>query len=624
MSLRGRSRGWWIGWTLVVVVAGCALLVRVPSLASGAKSSFAFTGPHIRVSASGTVNIRTLARIRVPRVRVAREAEENPEPQELPEPNLQTKVPPPLVYPMAVASAPAGPSPSPSASFLGQADAPQIGKTKTEAPPDTNGAVGRDKLMVTLNNNYVIQRKSDGAALSTVSIAAFWARTGAHDPFDPHVLYDPYSNRWIVTAADDPLLGTSAILYGVSDTADPQGTWHTYAIDADATDATWADYPTVGFSRSRVAIGVNMFRTGTLNYVRGRLILLDYASLRAGGDGHPVDVSVPSGFALQPVATESPTEKTLYVVEHFESTAGTYRFWSIDGSTLTLVGGKTKTNPLGPWTSPGPGNALPQEYGPGVDAGDSRIGNAVFRDGHVYYAQTIGMPPLSSPGFVLHTAVQWVELDTNGDFVQGGRIDEPIANPWNGGHSYAFASIAVNSRHDVLVGFSEFQAGDFVDAGYAFRAGTDPPNTLRAPITLKQGQGPYVKRRETGRNRWGDYSSSSVDPSDDLSLWTLQEYARVPVGKGEQSGRWGVWWGRVGGGSPIVQRTCIVPQAVGRTLRQARNVVSAGQCRVGTVKRVKSAAKARGRVVRQSPRSGTTLDAKAGVALWVGTGPRKH
>ena len=224
---------------------------------------------------------------------------------------------------------------------------------------------------------------------------------------------------------------------------------------------------------------------------------------------------------------------------------------------------------------------------------------------------------------MLHTAVQWVELDTNGDFVQGGRIDEPIANPWNGGHSYAFASIAVNSRHDVLVGFSEFQSGDFVDAGYAFRAGTDPPNTLRAPITLKQGQGPYVKRRETGRNRWGDYSSSSVDPSDDLSLWTLQEYTRVPVGKGEQSGRWGVWWGRVGGGSPVVQRTCIVPQAVGRTLREARRVVSAGQCRVGTVRHVRSTAKTRGRIVRQSPRPRTTLDANAAVALWLGTGPRK-
>ena len=84
MSLRGRGRSWWIGWTLVVVLVGCAVLVRVPSLASGAKSSFAFTGPHIRVSASATVNMRTLARLGAPRVRVAREAEETRSPRSCP------------------------------------------------------------------------------------------------------------------------------------------------------------------------------------------------------------------------------------------------------------------------------------------------------------------------------------------------------------------------------------------------------------------------------------------------------------------------------------------------------------------------------------------------------------
>ena len=54
-----------------------------------------------------------------------------------------------------------------------------------------------------------------------------------------------------------------------------------------------------------------MFATGTLTYVRGRVIALDYDALRAGGAGNPVDISVPGGFALQPAITNSPTEKTL-------------------------------------------------------------------------------------------------------------------------------------------------------------------------------------------------------------------------------------------------------------------------------------------------------------------------
>ena len=81
-------------------------------------------------------------------------------------------------------------------------------------------------------------------------------------------------------------------------------------------------------------------------------------------------------------------------------------------------------------------------------------------------------------------------------------------------------------------------------------AGTDPPNSIREPVTLKDGEGPYTKTRG-GLNRWGDYSGAQVDPSDDLTLWTVQEYARIPTGRGDGSGRWGTWWGRVGGGPPL-------------------------------------------------------------------------
>jgi hypothetical protein len=448
-------------------------------------------------------------------------------------------------------------------------------------------------------------------------MTSFWAAVGAHKPFDPRVLYDSYSNRWLASAADDPLVPSSLILYGISDTSDPQGSWHLYALDADSTNATWADFPTLGFDQSTVAIGVNMFATGSLTYVSGRLIVLDYASLRAGGNGKPVDLSVPGGFALQPAFTYSPTETTLYLVEHVDSFSATYRLWSLRDSTLTLVGGGSKTNPLGPWATPGPSNFLPQQDGRGIDAGDSRIGNAVFRNGHVYYAQTINLPPSSGTGYGTHTAVQWVELDTTGDFVQGGRIEDPGTLPWNGGHSYAFPSLAVNTRNDVLVGFSEFESDDFADAGYAFRAATDAPGTMRAPVTLKDGEGPYNKTRG-GLNRWGDYSGTQVDPSDDLSLWTVQEYARIPSGRGDDPGRWGTWWGRVGGGPALAPPRCVVPRVAGKPLAKAWRRVVASHCRLGNVRRVRSTKKRKGRVLRQSPSAGKQLPSDSKVNLTVG------
>ena len=607
--MRLRSGNWrWLLWALFL--AGGIAFASLSPEASGSRDGVPYTGVPIHVSRAAVVNVRELAR-----------APARSMPASLPEPSergeLSTRAKATHELPVSAHSRVlAAPSPYVSASFPAQTDTPVTGK-KTESPPDTNGAVGRDKLMSTLNSNYVIQRKSDGKVLSRVSMTSFWSGLGMRHPFDPRVLYDPYSDRWLVCAANDPLLASSAILYGISDTADPQGSWHLYAIDADPANATWADFPTLGFDRDAVAIGLNMFAAGTGTYVTGRLIALDYASLRAGGSGQPVEISVPGGFALQPATTDSPTESTLYLVEHGDSISATYRFWSLRGSTLTLVGGAPKTNPLGPWGTPGPGNFLPQSDGRGVDADDSRIGNAVFRNGHVWYAQTINLPPSSGVGYGLHTAVQWVELDTTGAFVQGGRIEDAGATPWNGGHSYAFASIAVNARDDALVGFSEFQSSDYVDAAYAFRAGTDPPNTIRAPVTLKDGEGPYSKTRG-GLNRWGDYSASQVDPSDDLSLWTVQEYARTPTGRGDSSGRWGTWWGRVGGGAPLPMPHCRVPKVIGYPLGTAWRRVAGAHCRLWKVRSAKSAKKQRGRVVRQSRSPGQIRPSDARISLTVG------
>jgi hypothetical protein len=506
-------------------------------------------------------------------------------------------------------------SPFVSASFPAQTDKPLAGK-KTESPPDTTGAVGRDTLMSTLNSNYVVQRKSDGKVLSKVSMDAFWAPVGAHHPFDPRVLFDPYSNRWLVSAGADPVLPSSEILYGISDTADPLGSWHLYAIDADPENVAFADFPTLGFDQSTVAIGINMFDNTTQAYVRGRLIVLDYASLRAGGNGNPLDLSVPGGFAFQPAITYSPTEQTLYLVEHLDSMSATYRLWSLRDRTLAVVGGGPKTNPLGPFGTPGPLNVLPQDGGRGVDSGDSRAGNAVFRNGHVWYAQTIALPP-GGTGYGTHTAVQWVELDRVGAFVQGGRVEDAHALPWNGGHSFAYPSLAVNARDDVLVGFSEFQSTDFVDAAYAYRAGTDPPNTIREPVTLKDGEGPYTKTRG-GFNRWGDYSGTQVDPSDDLALWTIQEYPRIPKGRADGSGRWGTWWGRVGGGPPLAAPQCLVPRVVGKSLTKAWRQVAVSHCRLGQVRRVRTSKGRHGHVLRQSPPAGGLFRSDKKVKLTVG------
>ncbi|HWS87296.1 MAG TPA: hypothetical protein VN282_10045 [Pyrinomonadaceae bacterium] len=469
------------------------------------------------------------------------------------------------------------PSPSPSQSFLGQEDGPKVGTGSFITPPDTNGAVGLDRVFTNTNANYRIHDKATGAPLSTVSTDTFWAATGASGFFDPQIQFDPYNQRWILAIVSDAQEADSSINIAVSQTSDPAGSYYVFrfVVGCDngavgcAPGGEWADFPMLGFNKNWIAVGVNMFDFASTTNNDNKVLVLDYPSARAGAavatiyrdppDSPPNDT--PIGFCNHPVTTYSATEETLYLAQHRSSGSATYRVNKITGTpgTPSFALGDDKVRAGGGWWQPS-GDDLPQQCVPGVglptqvcpavvrriDVGDAQVrSNPVFRNGRVYYAQTVEL----SPGGMRHTAAQWTVVDAaTGVYVDGGRVEDPTANATNGGRWYAYPSLSVNKNGDVLMGFSEFESDDYVDAGYAFRLGTDAAGTMRDPVIYKEGEDYYEKTFGSPRNRWGDYSHTVVDPSNDRDLWTVQEYAGTRVGvtgTDSNDSRWGTWWAKV-------------------------------------------------------------------------------
>jgi len=138
--------------------------------------------------------------------------------------------------------------------------------------------------------------------------------------------------------------------------------------------------------------------------------------------------------------------------------------------------------------------------------------------------------------------VQWWQFTTSGAVLQFGRIEDA-----SGKTHYAFPSIAVNSADDAVIGYSRFSSAQYASANYSYRFASDPLNTMSGDIVLKAGEAPYRKDYGSGRVRWGDYSSTVVDPLNDTDIWTLQEYAASPSGGVD---RWGTWWGQLLFGTP--------------------------------------------------------------------------
>jgi hypothetical protein len=129
----------------------------------------------------------------------------------------------------------------------------------TLRPPDMGGAVSSSYLVETINTQIGFFDKT-GALMSAVGLATFFSSLGtAPDVFDPHVLYDSYSQRWVITAAANRYSATSGIVIAISDTDDPTSTWTKYLIDADASDDSWLDFPQIGINKNWIVVSGNLF-----------------------------------------------------------------------------------------------------------------------------------------------------------------------------------------------------------------------------------------------------------------------------------------------------------------------------------------------------------------------------
>ncbi|MFN2512355.1 MAG: hypothetical protein ABR568_13045 [Pyrinomonadaceae bacterium] len=327
----------------------------------------------------------------------------------------------------------------------------------------------------------------------------------------------------------------------------------------------FADFPMLGFNKNWVVVSINMFIGGG-GFSNERVLVLNYPALRTG-TGQGVYFTGLTDFCLHPATTYSATENTEYLVSHLSSGGATYRLTTITGTPAApvLTPGTVKVRPGGGWTQAG-GNSLPQAMGTcattpmKLESGDSFVrSNVVFRNSSIWYPQTIGLPAARTALTVDRTAAQWTQLDTGGNVIQGGRVEDPAATPTNGGKWYSYPSISVNTSNDVLFGFSQFASNQFASAGYTYRDHTDAAGTMRDPLIFKAGDDCYSKDFGSGRNRWGDYSHTMVDPTNDCNMWTIQEYAKfqAPPTVGGSTSKWGTWWAKV-----VPLSTCVAPPPI--------------------------------------------------------------
>jgi hypothetical protein len=114
------------------------------------------------------------------------------------------------------------------------------------------------------------------------------------------------------------------------------------------------------------------------------------------------------------------------------------------------------------------------------------------------------------------TSIRWYELrDPQGTLkvTQQGTYAPDSSFRWMG-------SIAMDKVGNMLLGYSVSGPKIFPSIRVTGRSASDPLHTMALEQKSFSGKGSQAQ----GLDRWGDYSSMSVDPSDDCTFWFTTQY----------------------------------------------------------------------------------------------------
>src|ERR1035437_10359137 len=438
------------------------------------------------------------------------------------------------------------------------------------SPPDTQGDVGSDHYIQNVNATTFRIWDRTGNVLLTSTLNTLWGTTRS-DPCtqgkhfgDPFVFYDHLADRWILT---DFAFGTNGSYLvppyyecvAVSRSSDPvAGGWYLYAFQADPNDPDWInDYPKFGMWPDAWYSSYNMFCGGnscTRDTFEGvQLNVYDRTTMLAGaatstqifrltpaetGDSYSLLPATfrfgtpPAGRNEFFASIDSPS------TADWNTTLDKIHIWklhsdianptnsSLTGPTDVTVNGFTNA-----WDSTARTEIVPQ---PGTSIKIDTVGDRLFSS--LWYQNLGGVESLwathtSNDTNVGPTAIRWYQFDVTGNTVAPTPVQQgDIA----GGSLYRWMpSLSVDQNGDMAIGYNASSSSAFPSIRYNGRVTTDALCTLgQGESTMVAGNGSFI-----GSSRWGDYSSTGIDPSDGCTFWHTNEYVGVAGGN---------WMTRVG------------------------------------------------------------------------------
>lgn len=390
------------------------------------------------------------------------------------------------------------------------------------APPDTNGAAGATQFVQWVNLSFAVFDKATGNVLLGPSAGnTLWTGFGGScetsNDGDPIAQYDKAVGRWVLA---QPVF-TSPFKYciAVSTTSDATGTYNRYEFSMPS----FPDYPKLGVWPDGYYASFNMFSGNS--FVGARACAFDRGAMLNGAAANMVCFQQGSGVpSLLPSdldgATAPPAGSPNFYLNFGSNSLNLFRF-HVDFATpanSTFTG--PASIPVAAFTEACGGGACISQPSTNEDL-DSLGDRLMYR---LAYRNRGGTESLLVNHSVFVSGnkknqvdgVRWYEIrNPNGTptIFQQGTFSPDSNSRWMG-------SIAMDKEGNIAVGYSVSSSSLFPSIRFTGRVPGDPLGTLESENTILTGAG----SQKSNLNRWGDYSSISVDPADDCTFWYTNEY----------------------------------------------------------------------------------------------------
>ncbi len=180
-------------------------------------------------------------------------------------------------------------------------------------PTDNTLAVGNDGTNVTGVNRSILFTDENGNRLRAFSLMSFaQGIPGNTNHFDPRAIYDPASDRYVVTWLAGSSSTTSDIFIAFSSSSDVLEAWTVYKITGSPFQtAVWTDYPMFSLTNDAVILTVNLIRDNIgweLGFSETIIYEIEKEPAYNGADDLEVTLYSEVNFGNQPIRNLHPVK----------------------------------------------------------------------------------------------------------------------------------------------------------------------------------------------------------------------------------------------------------------------------------------------------------------------------